>query len=167
MRKSCTNRQNDVGRTSARRVGVLFGQFDRTPDRRTAGRFGISAGQQNMELVRFQRTNRGIASWPVGEFADGKTFLAKPVPLAVIEENLDGGSLAIAEDKRAAGHGVLLELLATRGGETINALAKINGLRGDKDPHGGAGLDHRAALLSHNTARTDGSCATAWPFSET
>jgi hypothetical protein len=74
--------------------------------------------------------------------------------MARAEEDFDGGTLAMAEDKRAAGHGVLLELLAACSGETIHAVAEIHRLRGDQDPQSGAGWNRRTALWSQSEART-------------
>jgi hypothetical protein len=93
--------------------------------------------------------------------------LAEPEALAVIEKNLDGGSLAIAEDKCAAGHRILLELDSADRGQAIDSPAEIDGLCCHEDLHGGARLDHDTTSVPHSARSTSGSRAVAGPFRAT
>ena len=57
----------------------------------------------------------------------------EPVPLSVIEQQLQRGPGTVAEDIDGTLHGVVAQALATHRSEAIDAFAEIDGFRGHKD----------------------------------
>lgn len=80
---------------------------------------------------------------PPPEIPLRKTLLAKPVPLAIIDERFNGGASPIAEDEKGAGKGIALEHIPAYPAQSINAVSEIQRLYGHQDPHLGCNLDHR------------------------
>lgn len=68
---------------------------------------------------------------------------AKPKPLAVVNEQFEGGARPIAKNEERAGEGVLVEWAFAKCDERINALAEIDGLIGEQNLELWDELNHR------------------------
>lgn len=79
---------------------------------------------------------------PPEEPSLGKPLLAEPKPLAIVDEELNCRSGAVAENKDSSREGIFKQLLATDPGKAVDAAAEINGLNRNKDAHLGSDLDH-------------------------
>ena len=70
---------------------------------------------------------------PPVEAALGEAFGAEPKPLAIVGQEFERGAGAVAKDVDRAAQGILLQRLATEGGEAIYSFAEVDGLYGEKD----------------------------------
>src|SRR5215510_4544007 len=80
----------------------------------------------------------------------------QPVPLPVIEQQLERRARTVAEHVDGADEGVVAEHLPTHGGEPIDPFAKIHRFRGDKDAALRGELQHERPSTK---ARTSASSA--------
>ena len=72
----------------------------------------------------------GRALRPPAEPPFGKAFLRQPEPLSVIDQDLERGCAAAAEQEHAAGKRIGGQFLAAQLGERIDAFASIHCLDG-------------------------------------
>src|SRR5215467_6108373 len=82
---------------------------------------------------------------------------AEPVPLPIIEQELEGGARTIAEDIDRSLQGVGPEPLPTHGGESIDPVAKIHGVGREKNAALGRQLEHAWPSKKHWTRASSGS----------
>jgi hypothetical protein len=68
------------------------------------------------------------------------------VPITVVNQDFQGSAPAAGKDKQRSIQRFALELLAAKSGQAINALAEIDRLDGQKNPHLGSDLDHGCLL---------------------
>ena len=73
-----------------------------------------------------------VGRGPPGEAALGKPLVAEPETLAIIQEQLQGGRLAIAEDEDGACERVVPEGLMAEPGQAIDPASKIGRLDGER-----------------------------------
>jgi hypothetical protein len=124
----------------------LSSSFYWTPDRSSRGGIRVATGQQHLQLVRFEPTAGTVAGWPVLETPLRKPFLTEPVTLTIVKKDLDRGTSAIAKDKRAATHRILLQMLTAKGGQTIDTSTKVDRFGRHQDSHRGTGGNHDGTL---------------------
>jgi hypothetical protein len=128
-------------------VSRSYGRRDRSPLRRGVRRVWVTACQQHVKLVREQFAPwLSLVAGPVAKPPLRQAFLAKPVPLAVVRQDLDRRGAAIAEHedgsrKRIGGQG-----LPAEAAEPIDPLPEIHGLDRDQDAHLSGQLDHDSRL---------------------
>src|SRR4029453_1163364 len=79
-----------------------------------------------------------------------------PVALTVIEQEFERGARAIAKDVDGALQGIVAEALSAHCGESIDALAEIDRLRGQKDAALRAELKHHDPSKKARTTATTG-----------
>lgn len=104
---------------------------------------GRAVVEQDLELTRGQRVKRrGASLRPPPELASREPFDAEPKAVAVVDEELDGGSGTVSKNENGAREGVGVELFAAQGRERIDALAEIDRLDADEDLELGDKLDH-------------------------
>jgi len=82
------------------------------------------------------------AWWPPRQMPFRETLEAQPKALTIVDQQLDGGATAVAEEKDGAGERVSVELVAAACSKRINALAKIHGIVGKHDGELWRQLDH-------------------------
>jgi hypothetical protein len=93
-------------------------------------------------------------------------FHKQPVPLAVIEQELEGRARAVSEDVDGAFKRVVPEHLPTHRTESVDACADIDGLDGHKDAALGGELEHEHTSRKARTNVASGSVAAgAWMHS--
>jgi hypothetical protein len=84
-------------------VSRSYGRRDRSPLRRGVRRVRVTACQQHVKLVREQFAPwLSLVAGPVAKPPLRQAFLAKPVPLAVVRQDLDRRGAAIAEHEDGA-----------------------------------------------------------------
>jgi hypothetical protein len=81
-------------------------------------------------------------NWTGGELPLRKAFLRQSKTLAIVHQTLDGVASPRTENKERTTQRVAGKSLTTKGGQTVDAFAKINGLNRDQDPHLRSDLDH-------------------------
>src|SRR6476660_1150011 len=97
---------------------------------------GIAIPEQQLELVRIQAGGRlGAVLRPPLETALGKPLLAQPESLTVVNQNFQGSAPAAGKDKQRPLQRFALQLLTAKSGQAVDALAKIDRLDGQKNPH--------------------------------
>src|SRR5713101_2565515 len=104
-----------------------------SPIRRHLGLLRIAIPQQDQQLACGEPGAGLRALRPPREPTLREALRTQPEALAIIEQNLEGGSRAVAEDIQGAAERIVTEHLAAHGREPIDALAKIDGLGGEKD----------------------------------
>jgi hypothetical protein len=120
---------------------------DRSPLGRGLRRVRVTACQQHVKLVREQ-----LAPWlslragPVTESPLRQAFLAKPVTLAVVRQDLDRRRAAIAEHEHGSRKWIRRQRLPAQPAEPIDPLPEIHGLDRDQDTHLRGQLDHDSRL---------------------
>jgi hypothetical protein len=72
-------------------------------------------------------------------------LVAEPKSLAVIQKQLQGRRLAIAEDEDGAGEGVVPERLLAKPGQSVDSPAEVGRLDGHQDFHLRCDLEHHRA----------------------
>src|SRR4030067_892147 len=141
----------------------LLGQQHGAPERSPARIGWITAGKQHVQFVTAQEpAARAIAGRPMDEPPSRKPLLAKPIPLAIVQQYLDGGSPAIAKDERPAIHRIAFELLPADRCQAAYPAPKVDRLHRRQNAHRGTGLDHAVSL--HSIRPSDRACAAAPPF---
>src|SRR6266852_5573517 len=103
-----------------------------SPIRRHLGLLRIAIPQQDQQLACGEPGAGLRALRPPREPTLREALRTQPEALAIIEQNLEGGSRAVAEDIQGAAERIVTEHLAAHGREPIDALAKIDGLGGEK-----------------------------------
>src|SRR5262249_3946826 len=73
----------------------------------------------------------------------------EPVPLPIIEQELEGCARAVAEDVHRPLQGVGPEPLPTHGGQSIDPVAKIHRVGREKNPTLGGQLEHAGPSRKH------------------
>jgi len=87
----------------------------------------------------------------------GQAFGTEPKALSVVEQELNRGAGAIAEDIDGTAEGIIAQHLSAHGHEPIYALAKIDGLGGKKDAALRGELEHQGVSKNVRTnAASDG-----------
>ena len=86
---------------------------------------------------------RCVRRGPPRKLAGGETAQAQPEPVAVVDEQFERGSIAIAKDKQRAGKRILLPLLTAECGQGVDPFAEINRIDGEEDPELRHQLQHR------------------------
>ena len=105
---------------------------------------GVPVHQQHRELMGGERMEwcaRG-AWWPPCQMPFREAFETQPEALPIVDQQLDGGATAVAEEKDGARERVSVELGAAACGKRINALAEIDGIVGKHDGELWRQLDH-------------------------
>src|SRR5512138_2045635 len=122
------------------------------------GLLRIAIPEQDQQLARGE-TGAGIcALGPPGEAPLGETLRTQPEALAVIAQDFEGGARAVAEDIEGAAEGIVAEEPAADGGQPINPLAKIDGLRSYKDAALRGQLEHPGVSKKVRTRVATGHC---------
>ena len=79
---------------------------------------------------------------PPSEPAAGKTFVAKPKSLAVVDQYLQSRCGPVAKYKHGTTEGILLESLLAKPSQAIDSLAEVHRLHRDQNAHLWGHLDH-------------------------
>ena len=81
-------------------------------------------------------------AWPPRQMPFREALEAQPEALPIVDQQLDGGRAAVAEEKDGAGERVSVELVAAACGERINSLAEIHRFISEHDGELWRQLDH-------------------------
>jgi len=84
----------------------------------------------------------GGGFWPPGEMTLREALETQPEALTIVDQKLESGRAAVAEQKDSSGERVLVEVVAAQRGEPINALTEIDRLISKHDPDLRRELDH-------------------------
>src|SRR6187549_3962658 len=83
---------------------------------------------------------------PPSESPLGEPFLTQPKSLAVVDQALQGLATSTGKDKQSAAERIGFELLAAELRQSIDALAEVDRLNRQEDPHLRSDLDHALRL---------------------
>src|SRR5262245_23253721 len=136
--------------------GAVLAQF--FPIVRHPRLLGIPIPQYDRQLARRQGGADPFDGGPPHKAALREPLRAQPVALPVIAQDFQGGARTVAEDIECAAEGIVAEDLAADGGQPINPLAKIDGLRGHKDPALRGQLEHPGISKKVRTRVATGNC---------
>src|SRR5258708_13563811 len=107
------------------------------------GPLGVARTQQHMELMGGQRLGAVVRrSGPPAEASLGKTLLAEPKTLPVVDEHFHRCCTPIAKHEHSAVKRILTQDLLAESHETVDAVAEVDGLDRDEDPHLRRDLQH-------------------------
>ena len=82
------------------------------------------------------------AGRPMPETAIGKSLVAEPKSLAVVNQHLDGGPPPIAENEHGPREGVFFQDFFAMACQTVYSTAKVGRLDGNQYPHLRRDLKH-------------------------
>lgn len=89
-----------------------------------------------------------VGSWsfafgPPAKTALRKPFLTKPIPLAIVDKDLERGTASITENERCAAERIGAQSFAAQLSKAVNSAAKVRWLKAQENPHLGRDLNHR------------------------
>ena len=70
---------------------------------------------------------------PPSQFTFEESLHAQPKSLAIVNQEFDGGTLTVGENKPGAGHGLLLQFALTQSDNPIDAVPEVDVLYGQKE----------------------------------
>ena len=93
--------------------------------------------------------------------------MAHPEALTVIGKDTQGGLRLVAENKKSSAKWIGPKYSTTHAAQSVNALAKVNGLNANQNPHLWGYLNHRPRSRKQlsNSMHWGGSAAAVWILS--
>lgn len=105
--------------------------------------FGQTVIKQDGELLGLERLQRGVClSWPPAQTALRQPADDQVEAEAVVAEQFQSCSAAIAKDEESAGERIFVEMVFAQRCQAIDTFAKVNGLACEQDAKLWDELDH-------------------------